>query len=211
MIEEGTPFYDRYKFDMVKLRAGIEPEELPSEDTAFQIGKMTQDVLEKSGYARYEISNYAKKGYEGRHNIGYWQRREYLGVGLGASSLLEETRYSNLRGLKEYIEASYYIEGRTMYDGHLGRQIRCTSLHEQADGLSRQAQMEEFMFLGLRMTEGIEKGRFYQAFGYSVNFVYQEAIDRLTEQELLVETPVRLYLTERGMDLNNYVVRQFLL
>ena len=61
------------------------------------------------------------------------------------------------------------------------------------------------------MTEGIEKGRFYQAFGYSVNFVYQEAIDRLTEQELLVETPVRLYLTERGMDLNNYVVRQFLL
>lgn len=211
IIEEGTPFYDRYKFDMVKLRAGIEPEELPSEDTAFQIGKMTQDVLEKSGYARYEISNYAKKGYEGRHNIGYWQRREYLGVGLGASSLLEETRYSNLRGLKEYIEASYYIEGRTMYDGHLGRQICCTSLHEQADGLSRQAQMEEFMFLGLRMTEGIEKGRFYQAFGYSVNFVYQEAIDRLTEQELLVETPVRLYLTERGMDLNNYVVRQFLL
>ena len=103
IVEKGTPFYDRYKFDLVKQEAGLPTEVLPSEDTVYQIGKMTQDVLAENGYLRYEISNYAKKGYECRHNIGYWQRKEYLGVGLGAASLVDEVRYSNLTDLDAYI------------------------------------------------------------------------------------------------------------
>lgn len=211
IIEEGTPFYDRYKFDLIKLRAGMETEELPMEDTSYQIGKMTQDVLAQHGYIQYEISNYAKKGYACRHNVGYWQRKEYLGVGLGASSLVNEVRYSNIRDLKEYIETSFHIEERKIPDDEQNLIVIGTNLHESAKAVSRNAQMEEFMFLGLRMTEGIEKSRFYQTFGFTVDFIYKDVISNLIEEGLLVETPARLYLTETGMDLNNYAASQFLL
>ncbi len=209
-IEKGTPFYDRYKFDMVKLRAGMETEELPMEDTAYQIGKMTQDVLAQNGYMQYEISNYAKKGYACRHNIGYWQRKEYLGAGLGAASLIDEVRYSNIRDIGEYIEKSFRIEREMITDEKSEKSVCGTNLHADACVISRNAQMEEFMFLGLRMNEGIEKSRFYQKFGFTVDFIYKEVIEKLIYEGLLAETPGRLYLTETGMDLNNYAVSQFL-
>ncbi len=211
IIEKGTPFYDWYKFDVVKLHAGMQTEELPMEDTSYQIGKMTQDLLAEHGYIRYEISNYAREGYACRHNIGYWQRTEYLGVGLGSSSLLEETRYSNIRKLRDYIEASMQIEGKTAYDESLKRTVFSTNLHDSANGLFREEQMEEFMFLGLRMLEGIEKSSFYQKFGFPVGFIYQDVLPGLKQEDLLVETPTRIYLTDKGMDLNNYVAAQFLL
>lgn len=211
IVEKGTPFYDRYKFDVVKLHAGMQTEELPMEDTSYQIGKMTQDLLAEHGYLQYEISNYAKEGYACRHNIGYWKRKEYLGVGLGASSLLDETRYSNIRDLRDYIEASARIEGKTVFDESLKRTVFSTNLHDSADGLFRETQMEEFMFLGLRMPEGILKSRFYQKFGFSVSFIYKDVLPALKQEGLITETPTRLYLTEKGMDLNNYVAAQFLL
>lgn len=211
IIEKGTPFYDWYKFDVVKLYAGMQTEELPMEDTSYQIGKMTQDVLAECGYFRYEISNYAKEGYACRHNIGYWQRKEYLGVGLGASSLLEEVRYSNIRGLRDYIEASLQIESRTVYDESLKRTVFSTNLHDNVSELSREAQMEEFMFLGFRMLEGIEKSRFYRKFGFPVSFIYKDVLPKLKQEGLITETPIRLYPTEKGLDLNNYVAAQFLL
>lgn len=211
IIEKGTPFYDWYKFDVVKLYAGMQTEELPMEDTSYQIGKMTQDVLAECGYFRYEISNYAKEGYACRHNIGYWQRKEYLGVGLGASSLLDEVRYSNIRGLRDYIEASLQIESRTVFDESLKRMIFSTNLHDEVNGLSREAQMEEFMFLGLRMPVGIEKSSFYRKFGFPVSFIYKDVLPKLKQEGLITETPTRLYPTEKGLDLNNYVAAQFLL
>lgn len=211
IIEKGTPFYDWYKFDVVKLYAGMQTEELPMEDTSYQIGKMTQDVLAECGYFRYEISNYAKEGYACRHNIGYWQRKEYLGVGLGASSLLDEVRYSNIRGLRNYIEASLQIESRTVFDESLKRMIFSTNLHDEVNGLSREAQMEEFMFLGLRMPVGIEKSSFYRKFGFPVSFIYKDVLPKLKQEGLITETPTRLYPTEKGLDLNNYVAAQFLL
>ena len=210
-IEKGTPFYDRYKFDVVKLHAGMQTEELPMEDTSYQIGKMTQDVLAEHGYLQYEISNYAQKGYACKHNIGYWKRKEYLGVGLGAASLINEVRYSNMRGLPEYIETSSHIKTTGIWDEKRKKQAEGTNLHASADILTRDAQMEEFLFLGLRMTEGIEKSRFYQAFGFTVDFVYGDVIEKLIWEGLIVETTTRLYLTEKGMDLNNYVAAQFLM
>lgn len=210
-IEKGTPFYDRYKFDMVKVQAGMTPEELPTEDVSYQIGKMTQDFLAQHGYTRYEISNYAKKGCACRHNTGYWKRKEYLGVGLGAASLVGEVRYSNLRDLKKYIENSSRIGTGMILDEAAGKEIFGTNLHENAQWVSKNAQMEEFMFLGLRMTEGIEKSRFYQTFGFTVDYVYGDVIRKLSEEGMLVETQTRLFLTETGMDLNNYAVSEFLL
>lgn len=209
-IEKGTPFYDRYKFDMIKLHAGMKTEELPMEDTAYQIGKMTQDVLAQHGYLQYEISNYAKKGYACRHNTGYWQRKEYLGTGLGAASLMNEIRYSNIRDLKEYIEKSQCIEEKRIDDELSGQSIGGINLHADARKIDRNAQMEEFMFLGLRMNEGIEKSRFYQKFGFTVDFIYKDAIEKLISEGMLQETTSRLYLTETGMDLNNYAAAHFL-
>lgn len=83
IIEKGTPFYERYKFDAVKQEAGIHTEILPDEDEVYRIYKATQDVLKQAGYRQYEISNFAQPGYACRHNIGYWTRENYLGLGLG--------------------------------------------------------------------------------------------------------------------------------
>lgn len=215
IVEKGTPFYARYKFDLVKQQAGIPTEELPTEDIIYQMGKMSEDVMSENGYRRYEISNYAKKGYECRHNIGYWQRKEYLGVGLGAASLMNEVRYSNTSDLRQYIEESFHIEELHMDEKALSQTDLHTSngvtnLHAGADEISRNAQMEEFMFLGLRMINGIEKSNFYRAFGFTVDHIYGSVVRKLQEQKLLVDTPTRLYLTERGIDLSNYVLAQFL-
>ena len=99
IIEKGTPFYEKYKFDMVRQEAGMKTEELPTEDDTYKMLKLTQRVLAKAGYERYEISNYAKPGYACRHNVGYWTRENYLGLGLGAASLIDNVRYSNTREL----------------------------------------------------------------------------------------------------------------
>lgn len=211
IVEKGTPFYDRYKFDLVKQEAGLPTEVLPSEDTVYQIGKMTQDVLAENGYLRYEISNYAKKGYECRHNIGYWQRKEYLGVGLGAASLVDEVRYSNLTDLDAYIEQSFHVKQTTIADTQTKKEIPATNLCREAAALTKNAQMEEFMFLGLRMTEGIQKNQFYQAFGFTVDHIYRDVVQKLSAQELLVDTTTSVYLTDKGIDLSNYALAQFLL
>lgn len=211
IIEKGTPFYDRYKFDLVKQEAGLPTEELPSENTVYQIGKMTQDVLWENGYLRYEISNYAKKGYECRHNMGYWQRKDYLGVGLGAASLINEVRYSNVTDLEDYIEKSFHVEYITTADAQTNQEISCTNLCREAAAVTRNAQMEEFMFLGLRMIGGIQKNRFYQTFGFTVDHIYRDVVQKLSAQELLVDTATSVYLTDKGIDLSNYVLAQFLL
>ena len=97
IIEKGTPFYDLYKFDAVKQQAGMQTVALPTEDEVYRMTKLTEQVLAEAGYVHYEVSNFAKPGYACRHNIGYWERENYLGLGLGASSLMENIRYSNTR------------------------------------------------------------------------------------------------------------------
>ncbi|MGN0352644.1 MAG: radical SAM family heme chaperone HemW [Roseburia sp.] len=214
IIEKGTPFYDTYKFDAVKQRAGMQTEFLPTEEEEYEIGKLTEVVLAKAGYKRYEISNYAKPGYECRHNIGYWKRANYLGMGLGAASLLDNIRYSNTSDLYDYIEKSKNIQaenftcilqnGTTELAGGI-------NLHISADIIERSGQMEEFMFLGFRMLEGISREEFEQNFGVSVEAVYGEVLNQLLADELIVKKGGRIYLTERGMDLNSYVAAQFLM
>lgn len=87
IIEEGTPFYERYG-------SGEHAEELPDEDTERRMYERTEAILSEYGYHRYEISNYALPGYECRHNLGYWDRREYLGIGDGAASFFAGKRWS---------------------------------------------------------------------------------------------------------------------
>lgn len=218
IIEKGTPFYEKYKFDMVRQEAGMKTELLPTEDDVYKMLKLTQLVLAKAGYDRYEISNYAKPGYECRHNIGYWTRENYLGLGLGAASLVDNVRYSNTRELHEYIEICHDItilppevfapeEGMAAPE----RNWFGSNLHTEASVVSRKGQMEEFMFLGLRMTGGISRNEFEYNFGMPIEAAYVQVLPELQAQGLIEKREGRIYLTDRGMDVANYVMAQFLL
>lgn len=107
IIEEGTPFYERFAEDERIREEGGHPRLLPEEDVERQMYELTETFLHTKGYERYEISNYAKPGYECRHNCGYWIRKDYLGLGLGASSLVEHQRFQNTSELKTYLEQEY--------------------------------------------------------------------------------------------------------
>lgn len=183
IIEEGTLFCERY---------GLEGNggELPSEEVERQIYMNTKKYLEQSGYIHYEISNYAKSGFECKHNLGYWECKEYLGLGLGASSLLDHCRISNTKAMDAYV-AGDYVEEREM--------------------LTKEMEMEEFCFLGLRKTKGIEKQEFFNTFGCTIESVYSEVIGQQEINGLLVNNQTNVYLTDRGMDLSNYVMSEFIL
>ena len=191
IIEEGTPFYRKYEEDAIRQEKGEPTQFLPSEEEEYQTTKMTQRILKEAGYHWYEISNFAKPGYECRHNIGYWKRADYLGVGIGAASLIDNVRYSNTRDIYQYLK-NY-------------------SRHETVEKVPREEQMEEFMFLGLRMTEGVSRTEFEQNFHTTIEAVYGEALHRLQQEEMIIKREGRILLTEKGMDLNNYVIGQFML
>lgn len=172
IIEEGTPFYDRYE---------KHPELLPSEDEERQMYYDTKRILQQHGYDRYEISNYAKKGYACRHNLGYWSRTDYKGYGLGAASLLDGTRSTVQEDLNKYLQGIF------------------AGSEEQ---LSEQDIREEYFFLGLRKMEGVDPTPYEDHYG--------ELLETLQKQHLLEVKDGKLCLTERGIDVSNYVLAQFL-
>lgn len=211
IIEKGTPFYDMYKFDAVKQEAGMQPEVLPAEDEVYRMTKLTEQTLCEAGYEHYEISNYAKPGFACRHNLGYWERVNYLGLGLGAASLMENIRYTNVKELYPYLEGTTHIEKVFFEDENGGPAVPASSLHIQAERVARKAQIEEYMFLGLRKLDGISREAFGQAFQIPIEAVYQEVLLHLQEEGLLIKRAGRIYLTEKGQDLSNYALAQFLL
>lgn len=211
IIEKGTPFYEMYKFDAVRQEAGMPTEVLPNEDEVYRIYKLTQDYLQRAGYLQYEISNFAQPGFECEHNIGYWTRRNYLGLGLGAASLMENVRYTNTTDLYGYIDGTKTIAGRVFEDENARYGVRGTTLHSYAGAVSRKAQMEEFMFLGLRMNEGVTREGFLREFGISIDGIYREVLERMKAEDLICVENGQIRLTDRGMDLGNYVMSQFLI
>lgn len=210
MIEKGTPFYDLYKSDAAKQESGMPTEILPTEDEVYRIYKMTQQYLAKAGYEQYEISNYAHPGFECEHNIGYWTRENYLGLGLGAASLVENVRYSNTTDLDQYMEICQDIKW-VDYMQDEADFVTGTNLHASVEAVSRKAQMEEFMFLGLRMNCGVTRAKFQNTFGISIDGIYKNVFDYLKAEGLLNMCEGKIVLTERGMDLSNFALAQFLL
>ncbi|CDF43277.1 putative oxygen-independent coproporphyrinogen III oxidase [Roseburia sp. CAG:182] len=191
IIEEGTPFYEKYEADELLREKGEKPQMLPSEETERLMYERTKELLLAHGYERYEISNYARRGYACRHNIGYWRRENYLGFGLGSASLLENERFHNTTDLTDYLGGDY--------------------LAYEQEKLDKKSQMEEFMFLGLRMTDGISTECFRQTFGLTVELVYGPVLEQQIADQLLRKEDGRIFLTERGLDVSNYVMAQFLL
>lgn len=190
IIEEGTPFYDRYREDEKLRDAGEDPQLLPSEESERAMYELTGELLSNYGYERYEISNYAKKGYACRHNIGYWTGEEYLGVGLGASSYIEGKRFCNTSDLREYLAEDF--------------------APRQVQALSKNDRMAEFFYLGLRMTEGVAKSEFVRRFGLGAETVYGDVLKDLVAQELLEDTGTHYRLTPFGRDVSNQVLYRFL-
>lgn len=195
IIEEGTPFYEWYREPEKSASDAYLHPDLPDEETDRAIYEETEKILQEYGYHRYEISNYAKEGYECRHNTGYWRRVEYLGIGLGASSLIGRTRFQNISDAQEY--------RRRISAGE--------SIREETEVLSVDDEMEEFMFLGLRMMRGVQKTEFCRLFGKEMEDVYGAALNRLQENGLLDINGDNVQLTKRGIDVSNYVFEQFLL
>lgn len=183
ILEEGTPFFSRYQ------------EEDQDEELDRAIYARTKEVLEKAGYFRYEISNYAKPGYESRHNTSYWVRTDYLGMGLGAASLLNNSRYQNTESLSDYLELSK--------DYH--------DIRGSKEELPVYRQMEEFMFLGLRMSKGINKIYFQNLFGTCIESVYGGVLNKSLGEGLIDCKGDTIYLTDKGIDLSNRVLSEFLL
>lgn len=182
IVEEGTPFAAR------KLN-------LPDEDTEYNMYEATAQILKEYGFEQYEISNYARKGRECRHNVGYWTRQDYLGFGLGAASLYGNLRFANTAGWNRYLENSSDPE-----------QIR-----EKEPVLTTEDEMAEFMFLGLRMTRGIARTDFARTFGCPVEKIYGEVLDRYMAMGMLQEKEDRIFLTRPGIHVSNQIMAEFLL
>lgn len=201
ILEEGTPFYQKYN-------SGCYP--LPDEEQERLMYRETEQILAQAGYERYEISNYAKKGYACRHNLVYWQGGDYLGLGLGSSSYMDGVRFHNTTDFNTYVNQGTYVEDR--------------------EELSVQAKMEEFMFLGLRVIAGVSGTEFEKRFGKTMEDVYGDVLRKHEEEGLLqierkedrkeaaAAEPAKgktniekVMLTTNGVDVSNYVFADFLL
>ena len=206
IIEEETPFWDLYGDDrsgeadvdgiIADGGAGQQGKAailtLPDEDSERQMYHLTKRILAEKGYERYEISNYARKGFECRHNLIYWQRKDYLGLGLGAASMVGNRRFSNVSDMTSYMHDWSYC---------------------QEEILDRKAQIEETMFLGLRCTAGVSDRMFTEKFGQSMMDIYGDIIRKYISEGFLIYNPSdgRLAFSEAGTDVSNWILSDFLL
>lgn len=189
IVEDETPLEARVSNGEV---------ELPDEDMEREMYYATKDILEGLGYHRYEISNYAKDGFECRHNIGYWERVDYMGFGIGVASLVKNKRYNNISELNKYIAV-------------MDEYVDVNSIRENVQDLSVQERMEEFMFLGLRKTDGISIEEFKEQFGKDINEVYGKQLEKEERVGNINVADGRIRLTDKGIDISNIVLANFLL
>lgn len=197
IVEEGTRLSDNID--------SFPP--IPSDDEDRQMYYMTKEMLSSYGYEQYEISNYAQKGYECKHNLKYWERCDYLGFGIGAASLYGGRRYTNISDIGRYMDVLAEITNALdkSYVNEL-LQIR-TDMEE----LSKEDEMSEYMFLGLRKTKGIDITDFKEEFGTDIKDIFGEAIEDNIASGLLIHDGNCLYLSKRGIDISNTVMSDFIL
>ncbi len=186
IIEEGTAFYKMYENNIL---------DLPQEDSERSMNSATKDILDKYGYNKYEISNYAKENKECEHNKVYWTLGEYVGVGVAASSYIDGERIVNVNDIKEYIDRIEKNES-----------VVC-EIHEN----SLEDEIEEYIFMGLRMKKGINIEAFKQKFGVSIESIYKQEIEKNISNNLLSLENKYMCLTEEGFELSNYVMSDFIL
>lgn len=185
IVEKGTEFYEKY---------GEHEELLPDEETSREIYLWTGKYLKEHGFEQYEISNYARPSRKSRHNLRYWERKDYLGLGLGAASMVHNIRMSNTRDWEKYMEGSQNPK----------------RLREEVEFLEEPRQMEEFMFLGLRKTEGVSRKEFRRTFGRELDMVYEKALEKHLENGMLEASKDRIRLSQAGILVSNQVLSDFI-
>ena len=179
ILEEGTPFYNKYNENKIKL---------PDEELERNMYWYVKNTLENNGYMHYEISNFSKKGFESKHNMNCWNQEEYLGFGLAAHSYNNRIRYSNTNSIEEYIKGSNKI------------------IHEEQ---TLEDMQKEYMLLGLRKIEGINIQKFKNKFAQNPIFIFKEQLNKLVDEELIIVDGNEIKLTNKGLDLANIVWEEF--
>ena len=202
-IEEGTPFAN----DPSIL------DTLPPEMIERRMYEITKKLLSVNGYDRYEISNYAKPGYECRHNMVYWTGGEYVGFGLGASSYFQGKRFSNLRDIFKYLNLMEDLSDRFVETDNLETLYNETTriLRENVTPIYIDSRMEEFMFLGLRMMCGVSREDFAERFKKDIYEVYAPVLNKYIDEGYMATDGDRIYLTDMGIDVSNVILADFLL
>lgn len=176
ILEPGTAFYERYE---------SRPDLLPDEEESCRTYESAVKFLSDCGYRQYEISNFAGEGRECRHNIGYWKREEYLGVGLGAASLIGSRRYAVTGDLSEYLEKCRYAS---------------------TEELSETDVINETIMLGLRMNEGIGISEFQSRFGRDAAESFSDRMKKYVEAGLAGSSEGRIFLTVKGLLVSNSIL-----
>ena len=195
ILEEGTQL-----FTVIEMERKNGIDRIPCDDNEREMYYLTNEMLEKAGYMHYEISNYAMPGYECRHNLSYWAPDHYIGFGIGAASYVNDVRYKNIEDINEYMKRIAQMDNMDL-----------SKIHVEVTQLTKENKMEEFMFLGLRRIDGISIKEFYKRFGVRYDSIYGTLTKKFLEQELLIHMDDRIYLSERGIDVSNSVMCEFLL
>ena len=199
IVEDGTPLAGDQKL----------LSKLPDEETDREMYEATGKVLEMSGYKRYEISNYAKPGYECRHNIVYWTMDEYIGIGIGAASFFNGRRYSNTSDIKQYIDTMEEVfEKRSINEAY--RIPELLSIRHIDETVDIDTLMEEYVIFGLRMTRGISAADFYERFGHSLYDVYGDIISGYVASGHMKDEKGMISFTRQGIDVSNRILVDFL-
>ena len=187
ILEEGT-----------KLERKIQNNELtlPDEETERQMYWYVKNTLELNGYIHYEISNFAKPGYESKHNLNCWKQKEYLGLGLAAHSYLNQERFHNIENLEQYISN---IKDKKSKENII--------LDEKQDV---ESQMKEYMLLSLRTIQGVNIANFKQKFIQNPIYLYHKELDYLVKKKLIEIESNQIQLTAKGLDLANLVWEEFI-
>lgn len=179
IIEDGTPLASEYDKGLIKL---------PDEDTDRKMYHMTVEKLNKLGFNQYEISNFAKSGYECRHNIKYWECEEYIGTGLSAHSYDGNRRYFNTDNFIEYLDGIS---------------------QKGADVLSQSDKISEFIIMGMRMNKGISRLEFKKRFGFEIEEKYQKQLEKFMSYGLIISENNSYKFSDKGRDVSNSVLCEF--
>lgn len=168
---------------------------LPEDEMERKMYYTVKNMLENNGYIHYEISNFAKKGFESKHNLDCWSQKEYMGFGAAAHSYTNNFRFSNIENIEEYINN---FKNNKEEDNLI--------FHEKQN---RESKMKEYMMLGLRKIEGVNIQQFKNKFVENPIFIFRKEIEKLVNEELLEVDGNFIKLTKKGLDLANLVWEEF--
>lgn len=186
IVEDGTPIANKLESGELKL---------PDEDLERNMYWYVKNTLELNGYKHYEISNFAKQGYESKHNMNCWNQKEYIGIGIAAHSYRDITRYSNTENLGEYI--------RNVKNGKLERNRIIHEIQKEDDT------KKEYMLLGLRQIDGVKISKFKEKFGDNPIYLFRNELKKLSDENLISVDEDNIKLTNKGIDLANLVWEEF--